>query len=105
MGALIGHRILSPDVYNEKVPHADPKSRTDARFRLWSLPQDAAEHNRFFTYTSFMHYYDTQGRPQRVVNLDYEDLYRNSQLNSLGVLTHQTPGDEAHAILDHPQVS
>ena len=105
MGAVIGHRILSTDVYNEKVPHADPKSRTDARFSLWSIPQDAAEHNRMFTYTSFMHYYDSNGQQQRVVNLGYDDIYRVSWQNSLGVLTDQTPSDEAHAILDHRQVS
>jgi hypothetical protein len=105
MGAVIGRRIFSTDVYNEKVPHADPKSRTDSRFAMWSLPQDAAEHNRLFTYTSFMHYFDSDGHPQRVVNLNYDDVYRASQKNSLGVLTPQTPGPEAHAILDHRQVS
>lgn len=103
--AMIGQRILDPDVYNEKVPHADPASRTDNAFTKWFIPQDAAEHNRMFTYTSFLHYYDVQGHPQRLINLDYEDTYRVSQANSLGVLTPQTPGDEAHAILDHRQVS
>ncbi len=105
MGAVIGHRILSPDVYNEVVPHADPKARTDTHYSHWDIPQNAAEHNRMFTYTSFMHSYDSDGRPQRVVNLDLDDLYRHSQGNALGILTDATPGAEAHAILDHRQVS
>ncbi|MDR1304869.1 MAG: hypothetical protein LBK76_06555, partial [Verrucomicrobiales bacterium] len=105
MGALLGQRILNPDVYNEKVPHGDPKTRTDARFSCWHMPQTAAEHNRMFTYDSFMHYYDANGRVQRLVNWDYDDTYRNSWLNSLGILIDTTPGAEAHAILDHRQVS
>ena len=104
-GALAGQRILNPDVYNEKVPHADPASRTDPEFSKWCVPQDAAEHNRLFAYTSFIHYYDADGRPQRVINLDYENVYRVSQANSLGVLVANTPSDEAHALLDHRQLS
>jgi len=58
-----------------------------------------------FTLTSFMHFYDRAGRPQRVINLAFDDLYRVCWRNSVGVLTPETPTAEAHAILDHRQVS
>jgi hypothetical protein len=105
MGALLGQRLLTPDVYNEKVPGGDPNTRKDWRFTCWHMPQTAAEHNRIFTYDSFMSYYDADGKVQRLVNWDYDDTYRNSLINSLGILIDTTPGAEAHAILDHRQVS
>ena len=105
MGAIIGRDILNPDVYNEVVPHAAEKVRNEQMYQEWCVPQTAAEHNRLFSYTSFLHFYDFAGKPQRVVNMPYNDLYRNSWNNCLGVLDDATPGEEVHAILDHRQLS
>ncbi|MDR1145208.1 MAG: hypothetical protein LBK71_03620 [Verrucomicrobiales bacterium] len=109
-GALYGIRILNQDAYNESPPHLRPDHfnlfhTVIFKENWWYVPRTAAEHGRMFIPTSFMHYYDNNGKVQRVVNWDLDDIYRSSQASTIGGGDEHTPGPELHAILDHRQVS